>query len=88
MGITSSGPYCDICGDPILPLPDEMINWFKVDGFKEKLCCDNKCKVLVNDIMGGCGSWRDLPSGPLRDAFEKYNAPAFEALARMLRIWT
>ena len=65
MGITSSGPICDVCGEYILL--DPAMEQFKVTGIEGVLICHTKCKQTLID----CGSdWRKLPDGRLRKAFE------------------
>lgn len=63
--ITQHGPQCDVCGDYIFPMEGEMVNLFTVKGVSGTLCCHNKCRPVVER-----GKWEDLPSGPLRRAWE------------------
>jgi len=63
MGLTSSGPVCDVCGEYILL--DRDMNWFKIAGFENDFSCHDKCKPLLL----AAETWRDLPAGPLRNAF-------------------
>ena len=65
MGLISSGPVCDVCGNYILD-PEDRINFFRVKGIKHELICDNKCKGLA--VKAG-NDWTKLPDGPLRKAF-------------------
>jgi len=67
MGITSSGPMCDVCGKYILPIdPNEKVHSFSVKGVEQGLICDSACKVRV-ETCGG--DYKKLPEGPLRVAF-------------------
>ena len=64
MSITSSGAFCDICDKYILPIGDEMVNFFGVKGIDRELHCHNDCKKILQDIKG---DWKKLPEGNLRD---------------------
>ncbi|KKN78325.1 hypothetical protein LCGC14_0351840 [marine sediment metagenome] len=69
--ITSSGAKCDVCGVFILPIdPNERVNNFTIQGIKQTLHCDNKCKKIVLNSFKQ-KDWKLLPSGPLRSVFEK-----------------
>ena len=71
MGITSSGPWCDVCGNCILPIdPKERVNFFSVKGIEKELICDNDCKKA---LLKAGDDWKKLPKGPLRDEFERVN---------------
>ena len=73
--ITSSGVRCDVCGKFILPLdPDERVHEFSLQGVKNMLHCDNKCKALLADLMQSDKDWRKLPDGPIRKLFEEQEA--------------
>ena len=66
--ITMAGPKCDVCGKHILPITGkEKINLFRLPlfGRKELHAC-NSCK----DAFPSFGpDWRNLPDGPLREAY-------------------
>ena len=66
--ITQSGPICDVCGKYILPGGDEMVHSFRIKGINSDLCCDNKCKEILESAMVK-QDWKALPEGPLRKAF-------------------
>jgi hypothetical protein len=68
--ITSSGPWCDVCGKYILDNLDltERVNCFNVTGIKETLCCDNACKKILESVGK---DWRKLPDGPLKRIFQE-----------------
>jgi hypothetical protein len=69
--ITSSGANCDVCGDFILPLGNEMVNFFRVKGILEELHCHNECKELLQSIGN---DWKKLPvKGRLYNAFREAN---------------
>lgn len=68
MGITSSGPWCDVCGNCIMPFGDERVNMFHVEGIEKKLICDNAC---MKAILKAGKDWTKLPEGPLRDEFKR-----------------
>lgn len=77
--ITSSGPRCDVCGDYILPIGDELVHTFGIKGIDRDLHCDNKCKEVV---LAAGNDWQKLPAGPLRDAFaEAHQAEASAQLS-------
>ena len=71
--ITQHGPQCDVCGNYILPIGDEQVNFFSIKQIQSSssLCCHNKCRQQLENLNG---DWRQLPSGPLRDAYEEGNA--------------
>jgi predicted RNA-binding Zn-ribbon protein involved in translation (DUF1610 family) len=72
--ITSSGPKCDVCGNYILPLdPEERVNFFDCAQIPERqLHACNKCKALLEALpQGEEGNWKQLPDGPMRQAFQK-----------------
>ena len=71
--ITSSGAKCDVCGEYILPIGDEMVNILSLDGANRRLHCHNKCRVLAEATE----KWEDLPAGPLRKAFEEQEAAEY-----------
>jgi len=68
--ITSSGALCDVCGNYILPLdPDERVHSFSCKGVTpDPMYCCNKCRRVMEQAGG---DWTKLPSGPLRQVFEK-----------------
>ena len=68
MGLTSSGPICDVCGKYILL---DTLHEFKVTGIKGTLICHTECKTALVDCQG---DWRKLPEGRLRQAFEDADA--------------
>lgn len=70
--ITQSGPVCDVCGKYILPIgdEDEMVHNFRIKGIDSDLCCDNKCKEILESAMVK-QDWKALPEGPLRKAFSE-----------------
>ena len=82
MGLTSSGPICDVCGKYILPLGDEGVNWFRCGGVRD-LCCHNACKAPVLE-MTEKKDWKVLPAGPLREAFEVAEQKDVDMLADSL----
>jgi hypothetical protein len=58
-----------VCGKYILPLPDELVNIFRVAQIPDReLHADNRCKQAV---LGCGGDWQKLPDGPLRKAYEE-----------------
>lgn len=63
--IRQSGPWCDVCNDPILL--DVSINPFRCKGIDQELHCHDKCKDTLIDVGR---DWTKLPDGPLRKAFE------------------
>lgn len=64
MPYTQHGPICDVCGEYIL---FEAVESFSVNAFKGKLICHaEQCKPKLAAMK----LWTDLPSGPLRKAFE------------------
>lgn len=76
MVVTSSGLKCDVCGGYILPLPGVRYNSFRIRGIDRELhvCaretgeqpqCQRKLEAAMKSKR-----WEDLPSGPLRKAFE------------------
>ena len=67
--ITQHGPKCDVCGDYILL--DKGINPFSVVGIERELHSHDKCKLRVEAAT----EWRQLPEGPLRQAFEAQENP-------------
>jgi hypothetical protein len=71
MSITSSGAFCDVCNNYILPIADEMVNSFTVKGIGGTLHCHNKCKDIVQTCFKN-KDWKSLPNGRLRECFEKY----------------
>jgi hypothetical protein len=74
--ITSSGPICDVCGKYILPLGDELVNFFSVKQLPgEELCCHNACKQTV---LNTNSDWQKLPQGPLRKAYEEASLKMLE----------
>ena len=64
--ITQHGPLCDVCGDYILL--DTSINPFDVKGIDRVLHCHDECRET---ILEAGSDWQQLPTGPLRSAFEK-----------------
>lgn len=66
--ITSSGPRCDVCGDPMLL--DKSMNWFTVPGISQKLSCHDNCKPKLEFAISK-ENWKLLPEGPLRRVFEE-----------------
>ena len=67
--ITQHGARCDVCGNYILPIFDELVNTFTIPGIKGELHSDNKCKDLLQSIGD---DWRLLPDGPLRTFFKEH----------------
>jgi len=68
--MTSSGPRCDLCGDFILP--QERMDRFSVKGIEQELLCHTEpCGDDLVALLARGGPWQELPSGPLREAFEK-----------------
>lgn len=63
MGLTSSGPWCDVGGEPVLLEP---FQWFSVEGIAHKLLA---CEHHIEAVKVAGTDWRQLPSGPLRKAF-------------------
>lgn len=60
---------CDVCGHYILPMPEELVNFFGVQQLPgQQLCCHNKCKQAILDCNG---DWQKLPDGPLRKGYEE-----------------
>ena len=72
MSITACGPYCDVCGNLIMPIGDEMVHHFDVWGL-ENLIADNKCVEIVKDAAKK-KDWKILPQGPLRKVWETQEA--------------
>jgi len=76
MTILSSGAFCDVCDNYILPLvdkegKDEMVNCFGVKGISQELHCHNDCKKLLLSIGK---DWEKLPKeGRLYKAFFEQN---------------
>jgi len=70
MTIRSSGAWCDVCGKPILPFPKEMVHSFGIQGIKNTLHADNKCRDLLTKAQTK-NDWKLLPKGPIRKLFEK-----------------
>ena len=68
--ITRCGPRCDVCGGFILPIEGERVNFFRVGGIEQELCCHSRCKGQVEKAGN---NWELLPGGPLRSAFIKFN---------------
>lgn len=68
--ITSHGARCDVCADFIL---DGDTNPFEMKGIDGALHCHDGCKPKLQAAIRA-GSWRELPEGPIRQAFEKAEA--------------
>lgn len=66
MSVTSSGLRCDVCGNFILPILDDVYERFGVKGIEGELQCHMRCKQTLIDCRG---DWKSLPGGPLRTAF-------------------
>lgn len=67
MTITACGPICDVGGEYILL---DLMQAFSVVGIKATLhCCEHHKEVLT--AATAADSWKALPEGPLRRAFEK-----------------
>ena len=71
--IEQAGARCDICGEYILL--DTSVNPFTMKGIDGTLTCHDNCKPVLKSAMVE-GSWRALPDGPLRKAFEKQEEEA------------
>jgi hypothetical protein len=57
----------------ILPIGDEMVNTFDMSVFPGKtLIADNKCAAAVKHISETTGDWKELPEGPMRQAFKDW----------------
>lgn len=76
---TSSGPICDVCGKYILPIFDERMYQLKIEGIEKVLDAHSECGAQVHRICAQPnGTWKDLPEGPLRKAFEKQHKELFQ----------
>lgn len=64
MGLTSSGPWCDVGGEPTMLEP---IQFFTVHGMEHKLLT---CERHGKAVLEAGSDWKALPEGPLRRAFE------------------
>ena len=64
--LTQHGPMCALCGRYILV--DPAMEWFTVEGCKTMLCCHTDCKPLIIDAGK---DWTKLPTGPLREMFQR-----------------
>jgi len=73
MTLSSSGFICDVCGQYILGLTeDDLVHPFKLSVFKNRLDGCNVCIKIVKELDGK--DWKSLPDGPLRKAYEKFEA--------------
>lgn len=68
--LTQCGPMCDVCGHYIL---SGDINPFSMKGIDGTLLCHDDCKVTFLKAKEA-GSFRLLPDGPIRKAFEDAEA--------------
>ena len=68
--LTSSGPHCDVCGKYILPIINEKVEWFKVTGVAQMLCCHDDCRKILERAAKE-KDWKLLPEGPLRKVFQE-----------------
>ena len=64
--LTKSGPWCDVCGDPILI---GNCNPFSMEDFKCTLMCHDKCKPFVLEAIEK-NDYKVFPPGPLREAYD------------------
>ena len=67
MSLTQCGPICDVGGEYILL---ESMGKFSVEGISQILFYCESHKAAL-EAAAGTGRLEDLPSGPLREAFEK-----------------
>ena len=72
MSLTQCGPRCDVCGGFILI--DVSMNPFRVKGCPDELHAHDKC-VEPTKAAFAAKDWKMLPEGPLREAFQKQEAP-------------
>ncbi len=71
MSITSSGPYCDVCGKLIMPWDTMQV--FKIHGCESMLHADAECENKLRVILPQ-KDWKLLPAGPMRKIFEDAEA--------------
>lgn len=74
MTITSSGVFCDFCGD-LLWSAEDTFGYVKLHGVSggERLVYGSNCCEQQLRVAAEAGDWKLLPDGPVKKAYQEAN---------------